>query len=178
DGTFQSPVSLVTGGTLVATAILAGDFDRDGNVDLAVAGAAPGGKSSQVQVFLGTGQGQFSTATNFTLPVLTALGSATVADVNRDGLPDLIFAGSPDTTSHSLCVFTGTGGGNFKQAFLVSEAANLTTIGMIAADLRGTGTLDLVEMVGDLTNAANSPFTFSLQARAGNGDGTFGNPTA
>ena len=101
-----------------------------------------------------------------------------MADVNRDGLPDLIFAGSPDTTSHSLCVFTGTGGGNFKQAFLVSEASNLTTIGMLAADLRGTGTLDLVEMVGDLTNAPNSPFTFSLQARAGNGDGTFGNPTA
>jgi uncharacterized protein (TIGR03437 family) len=178
DGTFQAPTTLVSGNTLVATAILVGDFDRDGNPDIAVAGATPAGNTSQVQVFLGTGQGAFTAPTNFALPVLTALGSATIADVNRDGLPDLIFAGSPDTTSHSLCVFTGTGGGNFKQAFLVSEAANLTTIGMIAADLRGTGTLDLVEMVGDLTNAANSPFTFSLQARGGNGDGTFGNPTA
>ena len=178
DGTFGTPVSLVTGSTLTVTAILVGDFDRDGNPDLAVAGATPGGKTSQVQVYLGTGQGTFATPTSFTLPVLTALGSATVADVNRDGLPDLIFAGSPDTSSHALCVFTGTGGGNFKQAFLASEAANLTTAGMIAADLRGTGTLDLVEMVGDLTSAANSSVTFSLQVRAGNGDGTFGNPTA
>ena len=56
DGTFQAPTMLVSGSTLVATAILVGDFDRDGNQDIAVAGTgaarsswAPARARSQLQ---------------------------------------------------------------------------------------------------------------------------------
>jgi uncharacterized protein (TIGR03437 family) len=179
NGTFQAPQPLVSSATFLPTAVMVADFDRDGNQDIAVAGETAGSNTPQLEIFLGTGQGTFQTLHTFAVPVISALGSATIADLNRDGLPDIILVGAQPANNDAveMCVFLGIGGGAFKLAFTAPESSTLTPVGVVAADLSGTGNFDLAEIVGDLTDASNSPVSFTLQVRPGNGDGTFGNPT-
>src|SRR5207248_5496380 len=63
--------------------VAVGDFNRDGNPDLAVASFG----SNNVAVRMGDGTGGFGAATNYT--VGTGPISVAVGDFNRDGNPDL-----------------------------------------------------------------------------------------
>ena len=107
-------------------------------------------------------------------------GSMTVADVNRDGKPDLIVAsGAPSSNgsvaSPDLTVFTGNGDCTFKQGASYAEAKEI--VGMVAADFRRTGTPDLVEQTVSAAASANqAAYQSAMTIRAGNGDGTFQTP--
>jgi len=83
DGTFAAPGNYGTGG-YGALSIAVGNFDGDGNLDLATANAAG------VSGLPGNGDGTFGTASNFDF---TGLGSnprsVAVGDFNGDGLLDL-----------------------------------------------------------------------------------------
>jgi len=70
----------------VATA----DFNKDGNLDLALASSGP----NSVSIALGDGTGQFGTATYFNTSPPSALGTRSVAvgDFNKDGNSDLVTA--------------------------------------------------------------------------------------
>ena len=65
-----------------------GDFNRDGKMDLAVAGAANQAAPGAVSILLGNGDGSFQPAVNY------FVGSGTydvaVGDLNWDGKPDLV----------------------------------------------------------------------------------------
>ena len=76
-----------------------------------------------------------------------------VADLNGDGWPDLLAAGS------DVAVYLG-GPGGFTALPSVSASANLPSA---LADFNGDGILDLVAMSGN-----------DLELFFGNGDGTFG----
>jgi hypothetical protein len=81
DGTFRPAPNPVTGGSSLAV----GDFDRDGNLDLAAVS-----DSSSVQVLLGHGDGTFTAAGTY--PVVgpeASLSSVAVGDFTGDGLLDL-----------------------------------------------------------------------------------------
>jgi hypothetical protein len=87
DGTFQSAVKYSTGlkGSQIAgsTGVVIGDFNGDGNADLAVANVV----DSVISVLLGNGDGSFQPAVRFGVP--TGAFSLTIADFNGDGSPDL-----------------------------------------------------------------------------------------
>ena len=179
DGTFQAPVMIVSGVTFVPSNVMAADFNLDGNQDLAIAGMMVSGQTSAIEIFPGTGKGTFQAPSNFAVPVVPALGFGTVADVNNDGVPDIVLAGRPVGTTNEVsqvCVYTGAGDGTFKQSFTAQETEGQLVLGLLAADLRGTGTLDLIEDVGKLNTVGASTPSFSLAVRAGNGDGTFQSP--
>jgi len=147
DGTFRTTVSYVGGD--YPRAVAAGDFNADGNVDLAVGG------SSTLAIFLGRGDGTFQPGGTLTLPA--AHGMA-VADWNRDDRLDLAVAHPHQFGSISLLL--GNGDGTFRAP--VRLAAGSQTASVSAVDLNGDAKLDLV--------AANA-LSFNVSVFLGDGAG-------
>jgi hypothetical protein len=127
DGTFTAAASLGGSGNLIATA----DFNHDGKLDVVLASTTSPGFS----IFLSNGDGTFQVA-NTTTTIAAVLGIA-VADVNKDGNPDVIVL----LSSGSAMVFKGQGNGTF-----VTDGVAYTNGGILitTADVNGDGKVDLV----------------------------------
>jgi hypothetical protein len=102
DGTFGT-------GSLFAVqsdpaSIVIGDFNKDGNLDLAVANFL----SNSLSVLLGNGVGSFQPAVNY--PVGTNPIAITAGDLNDDGILDLAVA---NLSSISVTELQGNGDGTF-----------------------------------------------------------------
>jgi hypothetical protein len=162
DGTFRNgPVlsSAMNGGSVVV-----GDFNGDGRQDIAVASYAGHG---MVSVYLGNGDGTFQAPLTFDVGPNTMLQHLALGDFNGDGQLDLAvvyeqFVGS-DLASF-VKVLLGNGDGTFR----ASQTIRVTddSFNLSAADLRGSGQLDLV-----VTSRRGS-----VSVLSGNGDGTFQDP--
>jgi uncharacterized protein (TIGR03437 family) len=89
--------------------------------------------------------------------------SISAADVNNDGIPDLIVTAGAPNFNYTLVVFIGNGDGTFKPGVLIPTAFGPETVAI--ADFSGDGKLDLVvpHCCGE------TDITYLL----GNGDGTF-----
>jgi len=113
DGTFQQGPAIfdATWGITVA------DMNQDGNQDLITIDGPP---SSPVQVWLGDGHGNFTLTAS--QPVDMSADYVAVADVNGDGIPDVVTA----TEGNSVSIFVGTGGGNLQTGY--SYKANATPL--------------------------------------------------
>jgi hypothetical protein len=160
DGTFQNPINSGSGGIGIAT----GDFNRDGNLDLAVEDTFLG----ETDILLGKGDGTF--VLNATYPMGE---SVSVADLNGDGKPDLaITALAP--TGLDVAILLGNGDGTFQSAvqygvggFGATSASEGALLDLIIADFNGDGKPDLA-----LANVAPSG-PGSVSVLLGFGDGTF-----
>lgn len=154
DGTFQAiltstlPAGDPTYGTDLALADPV-DLNGDGKLDLLVTDR----QANAVYPMLGDGSGRFAVAP--TIRNSDPVNAVAVADVNGDGLPDVLTQ-SDDTT---LAVFLGNGDGTYT---LSNQLGALTRA--LLVDMDGDGTLDLV---------GGRPGT--LIVLHGNGDGTFRN---
>jgi hypothetical protein len=134
------------------------DFNGDGVMDLATAN----GNSHNISVLLGTGNGSFSTATNF--PVTTGGGESIVSgNFNGDYFVDLA---TIDYSSNLIQVFLGTGTGSF------SSATNFATgngpQSLISGDFNGDGNPDF---------ATANYIASNVSILLGTGTGSFGNAT-
>ena len=85
-----------------------GDFNGDGNADLAIAATS----SNRVTVLLGNGTGSFTAASGSPIAVNYAAAVA-VADFNGDGKADIAVADAQDNV---VAVFLGNGQGGFSSA--------------------------------------------------------------
>ena len=157
DGTFN-PVS----GKLPQTgngpsAIVAGDFNADGKLDLAVVNQA----DSTVSIFLGNGDGTFQPRRDF--PTGTSPTALVTGDFNADGILDLAIV-NKDANTVSVLLGKGTGKGdgtfNAKTDFPTGKSPVAITTG----DFNGDGRIDLA-----VANRADNTVSILL----GNGDGTF-----
>jgi len=115
-----------------AISVTAGDFNRDGNPDLAVAN----GSDNNVSILLGIGDGTFNAAVNYA--VGTYPRSVNAGDFNRDGKPDLAVA---NQSSGNVSVLTGNGDGTFNAA--VNYAAGTNPRSVTAGDFNRDGKPDL-----------------------------------
>jgi hypothetical protein len=81
--------------------VAAGDFNGDGNADLAAANSG----TASVAILLGNGSGGFSAGVSLTSGI-SGPRSVAVADINSDGKADLAVANSNGNT---VSIFLGNG---------------------------------------------------------------------
>ena len=167
DGTFTESASYPTSGTDASglnngpfIQMVTHDFNHDGHPDLAIANF----DSQNISVLLNDGSGGFHPASIFALP---GNGQAiAVADVNNDGVFDLVVTGY--STPGSASVLLGNADGTFQAPANPPPALGYNLPGNIAlADLDGDGKADLVVTVDDPVAGTG------IAVAKGNGDGTF-----
>lgn len=148
-----------------------GDFNGDGNPDLAVAGGG------QINVLLGKADGTFELGQSFP----TAgwyLSSLQVADLNGDGKSDLVLASNCsgiDTCANGsagISVLLGNGDGTF-QAPLSHAFFGWFTRSAVVGDFNGDGKPDLAAAVVANCRGLKKCAPNTVNILLGNGDGTF-----
>jgi FG-GAP-like repeat/Putative Ig domain len=146
DGTFTvangSPIPLGKDLHAIATA----DFNGDGKLDLAVTDSG----SNTVMILLGNGDGTFGTPT--TISVGNVPYSIVTGDFNNDGKLDLAVANEGDGT---VTLLLGNGDGTFTQASGSPYGVGANPFQIVAADFNGDGKLDLVVVLGAITNTGS-----------------------
>ena len=155
-GSFAPYVQYSTG--LFPTGLAVGDFNGDGNLDVAVSNS----EGNTITVHWGAGDGTFQGQVNVGTggnPYAVA-----AADFNNDGATDLV---AVNYAAGSVSVILSNGNSDSFQA-RQDYAAGSDPVSIAAADFNGDGKPDLV--VGNY--GAN---TVSIEF--GNGDGTFQAPT-
>jgi Bacterial Ig-like domain (group 3)/FG-GAP-like repeat len=180
DGTFQ-PKASYGPANFFAASILAGDFNRDGNLDLAVVisgDGVEGDGTGTVNILLGNGDGTFQPQQTYV--VGNRPNSIAMADFNRDGFLDLAVLNSADD---NVTVLLGNGDGTFvlEQSCAAQFVPGTHTEGtptcvtttfpvgvggeqIATADFNADGKADLV-----VTNSQNA----TVRVLLGVGDGTF-----
>jgi hypothetical protein len=138
-----------------AQGLVVGDFNGDGNSDVAVACTAG------VIVLLGNGKGSFGAPSAPFAAGTTPFGLAT-ADLRGLGVLDLVVSNSG---SNNVSILLGTGNGTFGAA--TNVAVGTTPMGVAVADVNGDGHPDIV--------VANSG-SHDVSVLLGKGDGTFPTP--
>jgi hypothetical protein len=155
NGTFSAPVSSSV--TLPIYSLFTGDFNNDGKLDL-VASTSIGSFNVNGMVLLNNGSGHFVQQTPF------AGGDdgwvVGVADVNGDGILDVLFEGEAEGNG-AVQVCLGNGDGTFTLKYQANEN-NFDGSSIGIGDFNGDGKLDMA--VTD---------DYQIDVFLGNGDGTF-----
>jgi hypothetical protein len=142
DGTFQAETQIYISSQPISVTIA--DVNKDGKLDLVVGVVSAGAvNSGPFAVLLGTGGGSFAG------PIFASNGnglsdqngySVSVADVNGDGIPDVLCAGT-DASGGTAQIYIGKGDGTFT----AGQALNTTDIATgVFADITGDGCPDAI----------------------------------
>ena len=120
-------------------AIAVGDFNGDGDADLAITNQ-PDPIGSKVAILLGNGAGGFSAPTTF--PVGAKPVSIAVGDYNADGKPDLAVA---NKDSNTISVLLGNGDGTFGNT--TTYGVGQSPVFVATGDFNGDGSKDLAAAI-------------------------------
>lgn len=140
--------------------LFAGDLNKDGKLDL----AAVNQQDSTISVFLNNGAGVFARQPT-PFPTGESPTGGTIADMNRDGVADVVTADSGgDSNDDSVSVLLGTGaGGALGPKASYPTVAGSETSNLAVGDLNGDQHLDVI---------ATNPLASSVSMFLGSADGT------
>jgi Bacterial Ig-like domain (group 3)/FG-GAP-like repeat/Abnormal spindle-like microcephaly-assoc'd, ASPM-SPD-2-Hydin len=186
NGTFQPAVTYDSGGLgfanngLGPAEIAVVDVNGDGKLDIVVVNCASsdssacGGSNGVISVLLGNGDGTFQTAMSQDMGSPAGPGLV-VADVNRDGKPDVVVTAencqlSTACAVGAVSVMLGNGNGTFQPGVVYATDAWAAT-DVVTAGLQGNGNLDLIVGGCGSSNCWTNDGTATVLR--GNGDGTF-----
>jgi hypothetical protein len=152
DGTFRPGINYTTGGAKLRSITL-GDFNNDGNLDVAVGDYL----YNNVEVLLGDGLGNFALAAAY--PVDGHSSGVAAGDFNNDGNLDLV---SANRFLSDVTLLLGDGHGGFQSGgnFVAGQYCRALGVG----DFNGDGNLDLA-----VANAEYGDNTVSVLLGDGNG---------
>jgi hypothetical protein len=139
DGTAHFTSKTFASGSSTLSSVVAGDFNADGNLDVAV---SKGSSFNLVSLLLGDGAGNLGTATNFNVgsnPVSIIKG-----DFNKDNKLDVAVA---DVDVRAISVLLGDGAGGFAAARNIPSGGPFT-VSIATGDFNGDGNPDLVAANG------------------------------
>ena len=148
------------GAGLVPVSVAVGDFNLDGDLDLATANSFGG--AGNVSVLLGNGDGTFQIAVNY--PAVVNPYSVGTGDLNGDGKPDLAVVSLYST---NVAVLLGNGDGTFQTA--ASHGVEGKHSFVAFDDFNGDGKTDLVVANANLNN---------VSVLVGQGNGNFEAPVS
>jgi hypothetical protein len=134
DGTFQPYIDVALG-TMVPIGLTAGDYNRDGLLDLAV------GLPEGYQILTGLGDGSFNVSLQFYLD--TYFSRIAAGDINGDGITDLVMA----SDTFGATVLYGNGDGTFGAPYPTNAPGRLP-YGIALGDFNADNKLDM--LTGDL----------------------------
>lgn len=132
-GFLASPVAVSVAGVTSGEDVEAGDFDMDGDIDLAVVS----GIQNRVSILLNAGGGTFGAATAVAVgsfPLGTAVG-----DFDEDGDLDLVVSNTADSTLQFLL---NNGSGSFMSGATTAVGGSPEAVAV--GDVNGDGHLDVV----------------------------------
>ena len=160
-----STVSVGSGTTSNPFSIAVGDFNGDGNLDLAVANFGDG----TVSILLGDGTGFFHPAPTPIVTVGRGPYSIAVGDFTGDGVLDLAVANSGDNT---VSILVNDGTGKFSPAATPTVAVGVSPLSVVVGDFLGNGKFDLAVVNSCGTDSlCSAPGTVSILL--GDGMGNF-----
>jgi FG-GAP-like repeat len=148
--------------------LLLGDFNDDGNIDVAIFGKDHVTGASAVAVMLGNGDGTFQAGKESVIGgigVPSDVCGMAAGDYNDDSKLDIVYV-TPAINSSTLVVLPGNGNGTFS-APLTSSIGVLNLFCVAAGDFNNDKKLDAALSAGG-----------SIYMALGNGNGTFKTPFA
>jgi hypothetical protein len=175
-GTFATPVNLSTGAMTSSVAI--GDLNGDGHPDIVTANFDSNGNNGSVTIFFQNASSPGTFAAGVSFPAGAQPQAVRIADVNGDGLPDLIVANrgpgtdGTGTPGVSVLLQDATHPGSFLAPVTYSTPPG--AIDVAVADLNGDGKPDLV--VVSLGPSPNGAVSILLQSTTT--PGTFATATS
>ena len=164
NGTFQNAIQSPLGPQDFN--LVAGDFNGDGQIDVATTDSAFG----TVDVLLGNGNGEFGNISTVAVaPGSSSPDGGVVADFNGDGKPDVAVAITNTSGNGGVSIELGNGDGTFQNPIVSALHTDpLNNQGfMVTADFNGDGKPDVLTL---------EAYGGGYEVLLGNGDGTFQAP--
>jgi hypothetical protein len=166
DGTFKAAHTYSSGGVGPWTLVL-GDLNHDGTADLVIANLCPSATCTnkdhgRISVLLGNGDGTFQSPVSYDSGGRTI--SPVLADVNHDGVTDILVANGQGAVG--MGVLLGNGDGTFRPVVTYNIGAR-SPAGLEVADVNGDGILDAI-VLSNLTGKDSA-----IGVLLGTGNGTF-----